>query len=212
MTLLLCVSVFAYAQELYTDYKPDYKEWRKNYIVDKIQYTEKEIIFFFRYYSVSNWTQVDFFFKHPKQYCLENVDNPDETFYTTDIRNIRVGGKLECASMAEANMTNFTTNIPANFTITCEVYFPRIPNHIAYAHFLEGKNYKKYDNHFHAFNVRMKQWNDKNLGKPEDRLERIANFENRNFKDTRRSSNRTIRYGYVPNKNVEYNNESQIRM
>lgn len=209
---LFFLSYFAYAQKVYTDYKPEYKEWRIDYIVDKIQYTKDEIIFFFRYYSNYDNTRVDFWFREPKQYCLENVSNPEETFFTTDLRNIRVGGKLECASMAEANMTNFHTSIPLNVTITCEVHFARIPNHIAYVHFLEGKEYRKLDNHFHAFNVKMKQWDDKNLGTPQDRLDKIANFENRNFNDFRRSLTRTLRYGYVPNKNIEYNNESQIRM
>ncbi len=97
---------FVWAQKTYTDYKPQYKEWRMNYIVDKIQYTENEIIFFFRYYSIANGTQVDFWLNEPKQYCLENVDNPEETFYTTDIRNIRVGGALKCLSMAELKLTS----------------------------------------------------------------------------------------------------------
>mgnify|MGYP005854690281 CR=1 FL=1 len=195
LAFLLCFSPSAYAQEVYTDYKPEYKEWRINYIVDKIQYTKDDIIFFFRSNSRYDITNVDFWFRRPEQYCLENVSNPGETFSTTDLKNIRVGGKLACASMAEANITNFTTNIPANITITCEVHFARIPNHIAYAHFLEGKEYRKLDNHFHAFNVKMKQWDDKNLGTPQDRLEKIANFENRNFNDFRRSLTRTIKQG-----------------
>jgi hypothetical protein len=212
LALLLCLCSLADAQEIYTDYKPEYKEWRSNYIIDKIQYTKDEIIFFFRYYSYSNGTIVDFWFRDSKQYCLENVENPDETFYTTDLKNIRVGGSLKCVSMKEANLTNFNTVIPANVTITCEVHFPRIPNHIAKVHFLEGKNYRKLSNHFHAFEVKMKQWNDKNLGTPEDRLERLATFESRNFNDNYHFHTRTIYYGYVPNKNVEYDKEAKIRM
>jgi len=212
VTALLCFFSLADAQEIYTDYKPEYKEWRSNYIIDKIQYNKDEIIFFFRYYSYSNGTIVDFWFREPKQYCLENVDNPDETFFTTDLKNIRVGGRLECVSMAQANKTNFNTTIPANVTITCEVHFPRIPNRISKVHFLEGKNYRKLCNHFHAFEVKMKQWNDKNLGTPEDRLERLATFESRNFVDNYHSRTRTIHYGYIPNKNVEYDKEAKIRM
>lgn len=202
----------AWAQKNYTDYKPQYREWRMNYIVDKIQYTENEIIFFFRYYSISNGTQVDFWFNEPKQYCLENVDNPVETFYTTDIRNIRVGGALKCLSMAELKLTNFTTRIPANVTITCEVHFPRIPNHISKVHFLEGKEFRKYDNHFHAFSVQMKQWNDKNLGTAEERLERIARFENTNYNPVQPTSVRKIWYKPDLNKNIQYNNEAKVRI
>ncbi|GAB4133351.1 MAG: hypothetical protein OHK0045_05170 [Raineya sp.] len=203
---------FLVAQKIYTDYKPEYQEWRSNYIVDKIQYNETEIIFFFRYYSIANGTLVDFWFNEPKQYCLENVANPDETFYTTDIRNISVGGVVRCLSMAQENRTNFHTSAPLNVSITCEVHFPRIPNHIAYVNFLEGKAYRNFGNHFHAFNVKMKQWNDKKLGTPEERLERIALFENRNFINKNPTNTRVIGYGYVPNKNIQYNSESKIRM
>jgi len=199
LVMLLYFASYAQAQEVYTDYLPEYEEWRSNYIVDKIQYTEKEIIFFFRYYSVSNGIFVDFWFNEPKQYCLENVNNPEETFYSTDLRNISVGGVLRCPSMAQENRTNFYTSAPPNLTITCEVHFSRIPKHITHVNFLEGKNYRKLYNHFHAFNVKMKLWNDKKLGTPDDRLEKIALFESRNFVSKSPSATRTIRTGYVAN-------------
>lgn len=212
LIILVFCNFVVTAQSIYTDYKPQYREWRYNYIIDKIQYNANEIIFFFRCYSIYNNTIVDFWLHHPKQYCLENVDNPDETFYATDIKNIRVGGALKCTSMNAQNKTDFRTVIPANVTITCEVYFPRIPNHISRVHFLEGKKYRELSNHFHAFEVKMKQWDDKDLGTPQDRLDRIVVFERTNFHPHTPNIERKIWYQPDLNKNLQYNKEAKIRM
>lgn len=174
---------FSFAQS-YTDYKPKYKEWNKNYIIDKIDYTDTRMIIYFRYVArvtdldllMGNEHYVTIFGKnHKERWCLENVDNPDETFYIVDVKNIRRNDKLIDASIAGNNSLEYR-NIKPNEIITCEIHFNRPPNRVKKVHLLEGK-YMKYDNnHFHAFDIRLKTKED-DLGSFEDMVRRIHTFE-----------------------------------
>ncbi len=43
---------FLFAQKkkhYYTDFKPTYKQWQRNYIIDKIEYRKDSLVVFFRY-------------------------------------------------------------------------------------------------------------------------------------------------------------------
>ncbi|GAB4133347.1 MAG: hypothetical protein OHK0045_05160 [Raineya sp.] len=172
--------------QTYTDYKPQYKEWNKDYIIDKIEYTDTRMIVHFRYIArISELDiamgvnqQVDIFGKeHEERWCLENVANPDETFYIIDVKNIRRNGMLKNASIAGNNKLRYEHFKP-NEVLTCEIHFKRLPNRVKMAHLLEGK-YKKYDsNHFHAFNIKLKTEND-DLGSFEDMVLRVHTFERR---------------------------------
>ena len=175
---------FSFAQS-YTDYKPKYKEWNRNYIIDKIDYTDTRMIIHFRY--VARASELDMMFgvwshyvtifgkEHQERWCLENVDNSDETFYIIDVKNIRRNDKLANASIAGYDKLDYK-DIKPNEIITCEIHFKRPPNKVKTAHLLEGK-YMKYDsNHFHAFNIKLKT-KEEDLGSFEDMVRRIHTFE-----------------------------------
>jgi len=168
----------SFSQKVYVDYKPQYTEWVRNYIVDKIEYTKEHTIFYFRYLSSSAYSAMDFRgIRNEYRWCLENVDNPDETYYLVDLRNIRVDGVLHLERIGDLDM--FYYNPKATETVTCEVYFPRLPKHIKKAHFLEGKSAKNRTNHFHALAVNLKTFDDPDLGSEADRTARIQKFKDR---------------------------------
>lgn len=185
LAILQLIFLQAVAQN-YTDFKPQYKEWNKNYIIDKIEYTDTRTIIHFRYIAhvseyeiiLGNEHYVTIFGKeHEERWCLENANNPDETFYIIDVKNIRRNGKLIDASIAGYDKKDYRRMKP-NEVLTCEIHFARLPNRVKTAHLLEGK-YMKFDyNHFHAFNIKIKTKND-DLGSFEDMVKRVHSFERR---------------------------------
>lgn len=186
ISCLFLLSFSAKPQVIYTDYKPQYKDWNKNYIIDKIEYTDTRMIIHFRY--IARVSEVDFAFgyehyvtifgkEHKERWCLENVDNPDETFYMIDVKNIRRNDKLMHASIAGYDKLEYRRMKP-NETITCEIHFKRLPKRVKYAHLLEGKYMKHDKDHFHALNIKLKTEKD-DLGSFEDMVLRVHNFERR---------------------------------
>jgi ribosomal 30S subunit maturation factor RimM len=180
----------SFSQKVYVDYKPQYTEWVRNYIVDKIEYTKENTIFYFRYIGSRDYDAMDFRgLTNIDRWCLENVENPDETFYLTDIRNIRVESELKMETIGSKDI--FYHSPQVGQSVTCEVYFPRLPKHIKKVHFLEGKQAKGRTNHFHALDVSLKTFDDPNLGTEYDRTERINQLKERivtNYNSTKRYS------------------------
>ncbi len=183
--MLQLIWLQTYAQN-YTDFKPQYKEWNKDYIIDKIEYKDTRTIIHFRYvaripeYSsiLGNEHYVTIFGKeHIERWCLENVNNPDETFYIIDVKNIRRNGRLIDASITGYDKKDYRHMKP-NEVFTCEIHFARLPNRVKTAHLLEGKYMKHDANHFHAFNIKLKT-KDEDLGSFEDMVKRVHSFERR---------------------------------
>lgn len=165
----------------YTDYKPKYNKWVKNYILDKIEYTDTRTIFFFRYVSEYEYGGAVTFFGngHPERWCIENIDNSEETFYHIDVKNIRKNGKILLSSLVGSPEVTYETKQGDIFT--CEIHFRRLPNRIKKAHLLEGKYQKSSQRHFHALNVKLKTSDDPNLGTFEDMVNRVQEFERFNL-------------------------------
>lgn len=178
----------------YTDYKPEYKKWQPEYMIDKIEYTPTRMIIYFRYVAnampyESKWefgnfkfysiTRVTFFGKfHPERWYLENYYNPDETFHFIDIKNIRRNGKLMASSIAGYSQLDYE-DIKANEVFTCEIHFNRLPKHVKKVNLYEGEEYKHDTHHFHVLQIKVKQENDKDLGEFSDMVKRVQDFERR---------------------------------
>lgn len=197
----------SFSQKVYVDYKPQYTEWVRNYIVDKIEYTKEHTIFYFRYIGSRDYDAMDFRgLTNIDRWCLENVDNPEETFYLTDIRNIRVENELKMETIGDKDI--FYHSPQVGQSVTCEVYFPRLPKHIKKAHFLEGKQAKSRTNHFHALEVRLKTFDDPDLGTENDRTERVLKLKERIIATY--NNNRRYSVYYTPptqnNKNLKQSN------
>lgn len=83
---------FLFAQKkkhYYTDFKPTYKQWQRNYIIDKIEYRKDSLVVFFRYYAVSQYTSVELHAPAPQgayPYCLENTENENEFYEMVDMK------------------------------------------------------------------------------------------------------------------------------
>ena len=183
ISFILHLSALQTLAQTFTDYKPQYKEWNKNYIIDKIDYTDTRTIIYFRYVArisaidiLNTEHYVTIFGKtHRERWCLENVANTAQVFHIVDVKNIRRNGKLIDASIAGQDELQYRKMKPGE-VLTCEIHFKRLPNRIKYVNLLEGE-YMKYDsNHFHAFNIKLKT-EEEDLGSFEDMILRVHTFE-----------------------------------
>jgi hypothetical protein len=181
LSLITILSHFqAKAQQVYTDYKPNYSKWTPNYLLDKIEYTKTRMIFHYRYVGTSAYGLITFYgIPHEDHWALQNAFKHDQVFDMLEIRNLRKNGvllKWQIINDEESEYNGIEGDV-----FTCEVHFPRLPNNIFKVHFLEGINARMLKNHFHCLNVFVKTFNDKDLGKESDMVNRIRKFEEINL-------------------------------
>ncbi|WP_338812616.1 hypothetical protein V9L05_14690 [Bernardetia sp. Wsw4-3y2] len=160
----------------FVDYKPVYKKWQKNYILDKIDYTKDRTIFHFRY--VSHYEQGTATYYGPGEdlaWFLKNDENPAEVFKMIEIKNIARNGKVEIPILNTKNPVQLITH--DNDVFTCEVHFQRLPNNVKVADFIEGIGAELKTNHFNCLDVQMKTFDSKDLGSQQDMITNITDFQ-----------------------------------
>ncbi len=160
----------------FVDYKPVYKKWQKNYILDKIDYTKNRTIFHFRY--VSHYEEGSATYYGPGEslaWFLKNDANPSEVFKMIEIKNIARNGKVEIPIVNTKKAVRLTTH--NNDVFTCEVHFERLPNNVKVADFIEGIGAELKTNHFNCLDVEMKTFDSKELGSHQDMVENITVFQ-----------------------------------
>ncbi|WP_375559831.1 CAP domain-containing protein [Bernardetia sp. OM2101] len=187
--ITLCLSNYTFAQDLnqpnnatsvsdkpFVDYKPVYKKWQNNYILDKIDYTKDRTIFHFRY--VSHYEQGTATYYGPGEdlaWFLKNDANPSEVFKMIEIKNIARNGKVEIPVLNTKKPVQLITH--NNDVFTCEVHFERLPNHVKVADFIEGIGAELKTNHFNCLDVEMKTFDSKDLGSQQDMITNITDFQ-----------------------------------
>lgn len=175
LILYFCILFQTFAQN-YTDYKPKYNQWARNYILDKIEYTDTRTIFHFRYIAEFDYGLVTFFGnKHPERWCIQNVDNTEEVYYHFNIKNIYKNEKKLISLLGSTHEATYETMKGDIFT--CEIELPAFPKRLQNINLLEGINMKNSTRHFHVLNIKLKKSDDLDLGTLKDMIERLKKFE-----------------------------------
>ncbi|MCC5943772.1 MAG: hypothetical protein JJT94_02470 [Bernardetiaceae bacterium] len=176
--LFLVQSVDAYPPK-YTDYRPDYRKWKDNYILDKIEYTDSRTIFFFRF--VAEYLSGTASFYGPGAefaWLLKNKDNPSQVFDLIEIKNIRKNGNMLKPTLN--SNTSETYSSTRGDVFTCEVHFATLPAIVTHADLIEGRGKERDENHFNCFNIRLKTFESDDLGTVGDMRQIIEQFEETN--------------------------------
>lgn len=170
--LLAFLAPAATAQKVeFTDHKPQYKKWQDSYILDKIEYTKDRTIFYFRFVHIydpySGITTEAIFYPPGGDYpWYLKAKGKNADFELLEIRNVRRNGEL-IASKVRSELRSPALD-KQNTVFTCEVHFPRLPNDIEFADFIEGRGKENATNHFNCFNVKLKTEKSKDLGDKKD--------------------------------------------
>jgi len=180
LNLLLLVNIdHAFAQpKEFTDYKPVYRKWQDSYIVDKIEYTKTSTIFYFRFVCKSGQGTNAIFYEPGGQDPWYLRGKSGKNYQLKAVKNIRRNSELLVSNLT--SQREFTSLDGFGYTVfSCEVHFERLPNTEKSADFIEGEGHEFSQNHFNCFDVVLKTWDDKELGKIDDSKEKIEKFENK---------------------------------
>lgn|GEM_PF-2518245 len=164
------------AQKEYTDHKPIYRKWQDNYILDKIEYTKNETIFYFRFVCRSG-QGISAIFYPPGGEAPWYLRAKDGRAYNLKaIKNIRRNSQILAQHLRSKG--EYMSLDGFGYTVfSCEVHFERLPNDVKTADFIEGRGHEFDQNHFNCFDVKLKTWDDESLGKITDSEENVRNFE-----------------------------------
>ncbi|BDS09943.1 OmpA family protein [Aureispira anguillae] len=181
-TLFLALTtnnILAQEQHNYTDHKPQYRKWQDSYILDKIDYTPSSTIFYFRFVCDHETSGGAIFYppggESPWYLKGRGID---KEFDITAVKNIRRNGVLvkENVSKEAFHVDHLSTK--AGHTIfSCEVHFGRLDDDMKVADLIEGKGQEFNRKHFNCFNIKLKTWNDKDLGNEADSKKNVKTFE-----------------------------------
>ena len=166
---------FAQSQE-YTDHKPVYRKWKDNYILDKIEYTKTSTIFYFRFVCESDHRAIFYEPGHESAWYLKGKNGKD--YKLKAVKNIRRNGATLVSNLTTEK--EFLAIEGFDYTtFSCEVHFERLPNSDKVVDLIEGEGFENDESHFNCFDVVLKTWDNKELGKVEDSKKQIQKFENK---------------------------------
>ncbi len=173
--LLLPVSIIAQSDETeFTDYRPMYRKWKDNYILDKIEYRPHRMVFHFRFISRAAGRAT--FYGPGKRDAWFVRDSENKVHKLLEIKNIRKNGELKVGVLNSATSVSYEHDI--DDIMTCEVRFDRMPISTEKVDLIEGVGQETNENHFNCFEVVLKDpRNRKELGDEDDMKRRIRNFE-----------------------------------
>ena len=182
LTFLSCWTFSGYGQSdvqekrRYTDHRPQYRKWLDSYILDKIEYQPDATIFYFRFVCNNERSGGAVFYPHGGTYAWY-LKGKNKNFEITAVKNVRRDGKLLKRSVVGSTFSA-DPNGPTGTTIfSCEVHFGPLDNEMKEADLIEGRGQEYNRRHFNCFNVKLKTWDDEDLGDESDSEDAIREFE-----------------------------------
>lgn len=184
ITILLLFSIFlppsvlAQAAHNYTDHKPVYRKWLDSYILDKIEYTPTSTVFHFRFVCDNERSSGATFYppNGESPWYLKGRDVAKEIDITA-VKNVRRDGVLIKADVSTEAFHADPSSKTGHSIFSCEVHFPRLDDDMKEADLIEGRGQEFNRMHFNCFNIKLKTWNDADLGDEKDSETVVEKFE-----------------------------------
>lgn len=156
--LFLSLSVYTSIQaqaEAHIDYLPQYKKWRPNYEIRKIEYTSESMIIHFKF-TTYNQTGASAIFYPPESLnaWLLRDKKRNTTYPLRTIRNIRLNNYLLTAEIS-GKQEFFIDDSKKINEFSCEIVFDRLPPNVDKVDLLEGLYQRSNKNHFHCLNIKI---------------------------------------------------------
>lgn len=175
---LVCTSaIIAQDEHNYTDHKPEYRKWLDSYILDKIEYTPKSTIFYFRFVC-DNVNSGGAIFYPPggeSPWYLKGRD-VDKDFEITAVKKVFRNGILVKNNVVGEAFNSGPVGATGHTVYSCEVHFQRLPDDVNTADLIEGRGQEFNRRHFNCFNIKLKTWKD-DLGSEKDSKKVVKKFE-----------------------------------
>jgi len=209
-SILMPASILAQTAHNYTDHKPQYRKWLDSYILDKIEYKPTSTVFYFRFVCDNAKSGGATFYPPGGEspWYLKGRDVKKEVDITA-VKNVRVDGVLIKADVSTEAFHADPPSKVGHSIFSCEVHFPRLDDDMKEADLIEGRGQEFNRMHFNCFSVKLKTWNDTDLGDEKDSKTVVDNFEKKyvtkktNTSPTETTTTETAPTESLPSKNVQ---------
>ncbi len=162
----------------FTDHRPQYRKWLDSYIIDKIKYTKTNTIIYFRFVCDNTNSGGAIFYPPGGEYqWYLKGRTVKKNFNITAVKNVRRNGIMVKKNVVGTSFHSSPLGKTGHTVFSCEVHFPRLPSELKEADLIEGKGQEYNRRHFNCFNVKLKTWDDKDLGTEEDSEKKVNKFE-----------------------------------
>lgn len=164
----------------YTDYLPKYRTLSEEFLISKIDYTETDIIVFFRYVANEDNDDLSFYGSEKEQSWKLTTSTRSETSsaYTITrssvVKNIRLNDESQLAEL-DGNATQRVTAQKGD-VITCEVHFEMMPHSVRTVHLIGGVLGKDGAQRFTCNDILLKTKSSKMLGTESQMVAVIKRF------------------------------------
>lgn len=144
-----------YDEKIVIDDKPEYRSGN-TYILEKVVYTETEIIFSLAIYfpAMPNMSIKFHPRNHQYHWFLKDLSTGKKYSFKS-IRNIRKNGILQSKQLKDFPL-KILSDEKTQSVFTCRVHFDRLPNSSKEVHLIEGRGKAKDKDHFNFFNIKLK--------------------------------------------------------
>jgi outer membrane protein OmpA-like peptidoglycan-associated protein len=148
------------SQEIkYTDFIPRFTQINPQFTLTKVEYSEREVVLFFRMVAASDKESVQFFgSEHPKALKIntsQRPPNPSEVLVrTVMITNIRINDKKQDATLAATAEKEY--KLQKGDILSCEMQFLPMPNYVRTINLLGGEVDAKGNPRFMCSNLQVK--------------------------------------------------------
>jgi len=134
-----------------TDKKPKFEQWQPYYSINKIEYTEDEMVITFDYKGHYSWLT---FYGPEGLMAWQLIDDATgDVYHSTAVTNVKMGKNV----IAEEVIDNYGSFSDDGQNFTCEVHFPRLPRAVKQVDLIEGgKYYREHSNHFNVYDIQLK--------------------------------------------------------
>lgn len=152
----------------YTDYLPKYRTLSDDFLISKIDYTENNMVVFFRYVANADNDIVGFYGAGKDQSWKLTTSTRSETSsaYTitraATVKNIRLNDEAKVVELA-ANESQ-KVNAQKGDVITCEVHFEMMPRSVRTVHLIGGDLDEDGTQRFNCNDILLKTKDSKILG------------------------------------------------
>lgn len=145
--------------------KPSYKKHSNTYTVDKIQYTEKEMVLTFTFHDGSYPSGTFYGPQAETNQAWFLRDKKGNTYPVRAVNNLRqndntiIAEGISTAVVVSQEIEYDWDNANDNKNrYTCEIVFDRLPQGVTLVDLIEGVGNEERSNHFNAFNIKVQQF------------------------------------------------------
>lgn len=151
------------ADSTFTDYKPEYKQWQTNYIIDKIEYSNSETVIYFRFFSAYGGGNITYYAPGVKEAWFLHDAKSGRSIEILELRNLAIDRGIRNPILIK-NSGHFVVDQKVGEIHTCEIVFPRLPLDMESMSLIEGKGNEKSEIHFNVLDIKIKTRDSKELG------------------------------------------------